>query len=77
MVTYFNLYTKLKVILQRNNEAVFLKTQNLNFSLVAGSIGFVFRFILLQVRFQICCYLWGPRGQEAGGRESSYTYLFS
>ena len=34
------------------------------FSIVAGSIWFCFLFldwIFLQLRFQICCYLWGPK----------------
>ena len=40
---YFNVYTKLEVSL-KNCEAVFLKRQNLIFSVVAGSIWFTFCF---------------------------------
>ena len=47
----------------RKNEAVFLKTQNSIFSIVAGSAWFVFCFRLnICTRFQICCYLLEPRG---------------
>ena len=55
---YFN-----KVYIVRKNEAVFLKTQNSIFSIVAGSAWFVFCFRLnICTRFQICCYLLEPRG---------------
>ena len=44
-----------------NLKDVFLETHNLILSILAVSIifGFYFRLIFLQVRFQICCYLWG------------------
>ena len=47
---------------------VFLDSKNLIFSVVAGSIWICFFFldcIFLQLWFQICCYLWGPKGPGA------------
>ena len=55
---YFN-----KVYIVKKHEAVFLKRQNSIFSIVAGSVWFVFCFRLnICTRFQICCYLLEPRG---------------
>ena len=62
MLTYFSVYTKLEVLVLRKNDAVLLETQKLIFSIIAVILfGFCFRLNFLQVRFQICCYLWGPR----------------
>ena len=59
---YFNEVYSLK-----ENEAVFLKRKNWIFSIVGGSISFVF-FVLnktfLQVRFQFFCYLWVGGGRQ-------------
>ena len=49
-------------------QTVFLESKNLIFSIVAGSIWFCFLFldwIFLQIRFQICYYIWGPKGPGA------------
>ena len=62
MLTYFSVYTKLEVLVLRKNDTVLLETQKLIFSIIAVILfGFYFRLNFLQVRFQICCYLWGPR----------------
>ena len=59
------------------HEAVCLKTQNLIFSIAAGSISFVFcfRINILTSKIQICCYLSGPRGRGVGDCESWCTLL--
>ena len=52
----------------KESQTVFSENKNLLFSIVAGSIWFCFLFldgIFLQLRFQICYYLWGPKGPEA------------
>ena len=48
-------------------KAIFLKSKNLILLIVAGSIWYCFYvldWVFLQVRFQICCYLWGTTGQR-------------
>ena len=47
------------------HEIVFLKREIVFFSTEVGNIWFIFSIlnkIFLQLRFQICCYLWRPKG---------------
>ena len=63
-LTYCNVYTKLEVLVLRNNDAVFLEIQNVNFSIVAVILfGFCFGLNIF-TRFQARCYLWRTRGWE-------------
>ena len=50
--------------LKKESQTVFLKSKNLIFysSCKYFILFFVLDCIFLQVRFQICCYLWGPTG---------------
>ena len=62
----FVLHSPIVISYLKESYNVFLESKNLIFSIVAGSIWFFFFFFLdwmfLQVRFQICYYLWGPKG---------------
>ena len=55
----------------KEHEVVFLTRQNLIFYLVAGSINliFVLDLIFLQIKSQICCYLWVSRRPGALNRD--------
>ena len=63
----FVLHLFIVILYLKETYTVFLKSKNLIFPIVAGSIWFcVFlEWIFLQVRFQIHCYFCGPRVRES------------
>ena len=65
--TYFNVYTKLDVIVWRNMSLFSLRDKIWYFSIVAESIWFVFAldWIFLEVRFQTSCWRRGSRRSRA------------
>ena len=61
VLTYFNIYTLTRSCSQRDYEAIFLKRQNMIFSIVAGSIWFAFCFRLnIFTRFHITFFNYVP-----------------
>ena len=61
----FVLHSPIVILYPKKPWTVSLESKNLIFSIVAGSIWFCFLFldwIFWQIRFQIRCYLWGPKG---------------
>ena len=64
----FALHSPIVIPYLKEPWTVFLESKKLVFSIVAGSIWFCFLvldWIFLQVRFQICCYLWEAKGPGA------------
>ena len=64
----FALHLSIVIPYLKEPETVFLESNDLISSIVSRSIWFCFLFldwIFLQVRFQICSYLWGPKGPGA------------